>query len=74
MDISMPVVNGIEATRQIRQLGLPTKIVILSMHDAREIEKHAKAAGADDCLVKTCGAENLLKAIAALVDGLDKSR
>ncbi len=69
MDISMPVMNGIEATREIRRLGLRSKIVILSMHDSAEIAKRSKEAGADECLVKACGSEQLLKTIEAVLNG-----
>jgi DNA-binding NarL/FixJ family response regulator len=67
MDISMPVMNGIEATREIRRLGLSTKIVILSMHDSAEVVKRAKEAGANECLVKACGSAQLVKAIEAVL-------
>ena len=69
MDISMPRVNGIEATLRIRKLSLPVKIIILSMHDSREIARQAKEAGADACLVKTCPVEELFKSIATILDG-----
>ena len=68
MDISMPVLNGLQATRKIRQLQIPTKIAILSMHDSGEMAILAKEAGADACLVKTCGTEELLKAVEALLN------
>ncbi len=74
MDISMPVFNGIEATRRLRKLKLPAKIAILSMHDSAEIARQVKEAGADAFLVKTCGGEELLKALAALFDGKPGSR
>jgi DNA-binding NarL/FixJ family response regulator len=69
MDISMPVMNGIEATREIRRLGFRSKIVILSMHDSAEIAKRSKEAGADECLVKACGSDKLLKTIEAVLNG-----
>ncbi len=69
MDISMPVMNGIEATREIRRLGLSPKIVILTMHDSAEIAKRAKEAGANECLVKACGSDRLLEAIKAVLNG-----
>ena len=46
MDISMPVMNGIEATRQMRRLSPMTKIVIVSLHDNKSIAAEAKEAGA----------------------------
>jgi DNA-binding NarL/FixJ family response regulator len=67
MDISMPLMNGIEATRQIRLQGFPTRIVILSMHDSSEMFRFAREAGADACLVKTSSAEELRKTILAVL-------
>jgi len=32
MDVSMPILNGLEATRQIKKLNRNTKVIILSMH------------------------------------------
>jgi len=68
MDISMPVVNGLEATKQIRHLGLPTKIAILSMHDSDQVAKQAEKAGADAFLTKTCSPNELVNRIAGLLD------
>lgn len=71
MDVSMPLMSGLEATRRIRKLQPATKIVILSMHDSGEIVRQARAAGADACLAKTCGSEVLLETIATLLgDGV----
>jgi YesN/AraC family two-component response regulator len=41
MDISMPVMNGIEAVREIRKLSRSVKIVMLSMHDSLQIREQA---------------------------------
>jgi two-component system, NarL family, nitrate/nitrite response regulator NarL len=70
MDISMPIVNGIEATRRIRKLGVTTKILILSMHDSAEIAKELKNAGANACLTKTCRADILLETVQALLSDI----
>jgi DNA-binding NarL/FixJ family response regulator len=67
MDISMPVMNGLEAVRQIRKLGIPTRIVILTMHDSAQVMNGAHDVGADACLTKTCGAKKLLDTIDALL-------
>jgi DNA-binding NarL/FixJ family response regulator len=70
MDVSMPVLNGIEATKKIRQLQIPTKIMIISMHDSTEMAIHAKEAGADTCPVKTCRTDELLKAVESLLNAM----
>jgi NarL family two-component system response regulator LiaR len=66
MDIGMPVLDGIEATRQIK-LALPdTKILMLSSHKDPEDIAAAMAAGADDYLFKDCAFEKLVMAITSL--------
>ena len=67
MDISMPVMSGIEAARQIRRLSPVTKIVIVSLHDDESITEEAKNAGADAYVVKACPSEILLKTIACVL-------
>ena len=67
MDISMPVMSGIEATRQIRRLSPVTKIVIVSLRDDESITAEAKNAGADAYVVKACASEILLRTIAAVL-------
>lgn len=68
MDISMPLMNGLEATRQIRRMEVPAKIVILSMHDGDQIVRNAYDAGADACLSKTGTAAELLRTIRKLLE------
>jgi DNA-binding NarL/FixJ family response regulator len=67
MDISMPVMNGIEATRQIRQLSPVMKIVIVSLHDDEVVTAQATNAGADAYVLKACPSEILLKTITAVL-------
>ena len=68
MDPSMPTMNGLEATRQIRELGLPTRIVIFSVHNASNVAHAATEAGADACLAKTCASSDLLAVIEKLLE------
>jgi DNA-binding NarL/FixJ family response regulator len=63
MDVSMPVLDGIEATRIIRSKFSDTKVIILTLHSARSISDTALQAGACQFLNKYCGQEKLFKAI-----------
>lgn len=53
MDLSMPGINGLEATRQIKALPLAPYVVILTLHDGPDIQSFAQAAGADDFVTKS---------------------
>jgi DNA-binding NarL/FixJ family response regulator len=63
MDISMPDLNGIEATRQIRSRSPATQVVVLSMHSSREHVHQALAAGALGYLLKESASAEVLSAI-----------
>jgi two-component system invasion response regulator UvrY len=52
MDYSMPHVNGIEATRSIKQFQNPPLVIIVTSNDTPECKAQAKAAGADGFVVK----------------------
>jgi DNA-binding NarL/FixJ family response regulator len=62
-DISMPILNGIEAVRQLKKKGLKAKVVFLSMHADFEWAAAALAAGASGYVVKQSAAEELIRAI-----------
>jgi PAS domain S-box-containing protein len=64
MDISMPNMNGLEATREIRNLLPQAEIVIVSQHDAQEMVRNALDAGAHAYVVKSAVSTDLLAAIA----------
>ena len=63
LDIAMPEMNGIEATRRISQDDPEIKILALSMHSARRFVTEALSAGAKGYLLKDCAAEELVRAI-----------
>jgi len=67
LDITMPVMNGFEAAREIRKLSPKTKIVMFSMHDSARMEHEAKAAGADAYIVKSSGIDVIEKTIGKLL-------
>jgi DNA-binding NarL/FixJ family response regulator len=62
-DISMPILNGIEAVRQIRKKGLKAKVIILSMHADIEWATEALAVGASGYVIKQSAADELSHAI-----------
>lgn len=62
-DISMPILNGIEALRQIRKKGLKSKVIFLSMHADREFAAEALSAGGSGYVIKQSAAEELSRAI-----------
>ncbi len=63
MDVSMPVMNGDEATRQIKMLMPNTRIVALSMFEDGEIMQKMFQAGADKYILKTAPSGKLIAAI-----------
>jgi two-component system, NarL family, response regulator NreC len=68
IDISMPQMNGIDATREIRRIAPGTKIIILTMHENRQIVFAAQHAGADAVITKRMASESLINAIERLFD------
>jgi DNA-binding NarL/FixJ family response regulator len=68
MDVTMPVLNGIEATRQIREELPETKVLALSVHTKREFVLDMVKAGVSGYMVKECVLDDLVRAIKAVVD------
>lgn len=66
MDISMPILNGIEATRQIKKIFPQTKVLILTMHSTEEYIYQILHAGASGFLVKKSAHQELVSAIRAI--------
>jgi len=69
MDISMPIMSGIEATKHICKICQNTKVAILSMHHTTEYIQRALEAGAVGYLLKDSAGAELVAAIRALYDG-----
>ncbi|HLI34072.1 MAG TPA: response regulator transcription factor [Terriglobia bacterium] len=66
MDISMPEMNGLEATRYIRGALPECEVVVLSMHESEEMAREVMKAGARAFVLKSDLDRNLLAAIESL--------
>jgi len=69
MDISMPNLRGLEATREIKYIDTGVKVLILTMHKEREYLYHALKAGAEGYLLKEDADGELISAIETLRRG-----
>ena len=68
-DISMPILNGIDAVRKIRQSGLDTKVVFLTMHPDVVFATRALDAGGSGYVLKHSASDELITAIHAALRG-----
>ena len=69
MDIRMPVMDGIEATRRIGQAGLSSRVLVLTTFDLDEYVYEALRAGASGFLLKDAGRERLVDAVKTVAAG-----
>jgi DNA-binding NarL/FixJ family response regulator len=69
VDISMPLLNGIDATRQLRKIVPAVKIIILTMHLDMSFVREAFQAGASGYVVKKSSPSELVRAIREVLKG-----
>jgi DNA-binding NarL/FixJ family response regulator len=69
MDVSMPEMDGVEATRLIRATGTKTRVLMLTMHADKDVLADAIRAGASGYLVKDCSTEEVADAIRMAANG-----
>ncbi len=69
LDIGMPNLNGLEATRQILKANPQTRILILTLHDSEQVVRDILDAGARGFLSKSDAARDLIAAVEALRRG-----
>lgn len=69
MDIGMPIMDGVEAARLVKESLPETKVIMFTSHDTDDSVFAALSAGADGYCLKTLTAEQLLKAISSVLDG-----
>ena len=66
LDISMPDLNGLEATRQIRRESPTTEVLILTVHEAEQLVREILDAGAQGYVLKSDAGRELVNAVTAL--------
>jgi DNA-binding NarL/FixJ family response regulator len=69
VDISMPVLNGFDAVRRIRQQGNEARIIFLTMHDDATLLAEAFRCGASGYILKQAAGEELMTAIKEVAQG-----
>ena len=69
MDISMPVLGGLEATRQIKSHNPSTAVVFLTMHESEQYFLEALRCGAEGYVPKSASAEEVVDAVLGAVRG-----
>jgi DNA-binding NarL/FixJ family response regulator len=67
MDVSMPGLNGIEATRAISKTQPGVKIVLLTLHESADLVRSAFRAGARGYLLKTDAEQELVRALTVVI-------
>lgn len=66
LDIAMPNLNGLEATRQLLKTDPGAKVLILTLHDSEQVIRDVLSAGARGFLLKSDAARDLVSAVEAL--------
>lgn len=69
MDINMPEMNGIEATKELIETYPNTKVIILSIHEDETYVTHALQSGAQGYLLKEIDTDSLMEAIKVVNEG-----
>jgi DNA-binding NarL/FixJ family response regulator len=69
MDVSMPEMDGVEATRIIRSTDTSTRVIMLTMHADTEVLAEAIRAGASGYLVKDCSTDEVADAVRMAANG-----
>lgn len=67
LDIMMPSLNGLDATKQITKVGLKTQVLILTVHDSDQLIPKVLEAGARGYILKADAGRDLIAAVNALI-------
>ncbi|OGA50527.1 MAG: hypothetical protein A3G25_13875 [Betaproteobacteria bacterium RIFCSPLOWO2_12_FULL_63_13] len=69
LDVTMPVMNGIETTRELLRRNAAAKVIVLSLHDIKPIVEEAFSAGARGYLTKETATRSVVEAVTAVHAG-----
>ncbi len=69
LDLTMPELNGLDATRQIVESGIGTKVIILTAHESEQLVREVLDAGARGYVLKSDAGRLLVRAVEAVMDG-----
>ncbi|MGA9527395.1 MAG: response regulator transcription factor [Terriglobales bacterium] len=67
LDVAMPNMNGLEATRKIKSLMPTLPVLLFTLHDSPELKWESRKAGADAVLAKSDGSTHLTRVIHSLL-------
>ena len=69
VDISMPILNGLDAGQRVKEMRPDVKLVYLTMDPSQEVAAEAMVRGASGYVVKTCAASELMVAVRSVLRG-----
>ena len=69
LDISMPELNGVEATQQIARQFPDSRVIVMTMHDSEELARRVLEAGARGYVLKSDAARDLTQAVQSVLKG-----
>jgi DNA-binding NarL/FixJ family response regulator len=69
LDLTMPVMNGLEAAARIRELKIGCRVLIFTMHESGALTAEVQEAGAHGCVLKSQASRDLIRAIDTLLAG-----
>jgi DNA-binding NarL/FixJ family response regulator len=69
LDVTMPVMSGLEATQELAKRHLARRVLIFTMHDSKSLVRTLRNAGAGGYVIKSRAARDLIHAVEALLDG-----
>jgi DNA-binding NarL/FixJ family response regulator len=69
LDIAMPILNGLDAARQVKEMLPAVKLVFLTMNPDVEVAAEAFRCGATGYLLKTCAASEMVQAVRQVLRG-----